>query len=191
MQLKRAEEKGIAFPRYFFRRMIILFLIACLHAYLLWFGDIIRYYAIGGMFLLLLYKWPVKRLLRLVILFAVVLAATVFILNAALGLQEYPYDPALIREHPAAASYARYSYINYIVDPLKNFIQDSPITLVFSFGNMLLGFALAKTGFFHQSGRFRKTMKRLMWLGATVGIGCSYLFWCIGTGQLQLTPALL
>jgi uncharacterized protein len=191
IQLNRAEEKGIAFRPYFFRRMIILFVIGCLHAYLFWFGDIIRYYAIGGLFLLLLYKWPVKRLVQLAIFFAVFLTGLVFILNAALGLQEYSYDPALIREHPAAGSYARYLYINYVVDPLKNFLQDSPITLVFSFGNMLLGFALAKAGFFHEPGKFRKIINRLMWLGATAGIGCSYLFWCVTTGKLELTPALL
>jgi uncharacterized protein len=191
VQLKRAEENGIAFRAYFSRRMIILFLIACLHAYALWFGDIIRYYAIGGLFLLLLYKWPVKRLVRLAIFFSVFLTGLVFILNAALGVQEYAYDPALIREHPVADSYARYFYINYIVDPMRNFIQDSPITLVFSFGNMLMGFALAKAGFFHRPKQFEKATKWIMILGGTIGIGCSYLFWCISTGRLELTPALL
>lgn len=57
-QLKRAEDRGIDFRKYFIVRMLLLQAIGCLHAYLLWFGDIIRDYALCGLLLLLIYKWP-------------------------------------------------------------------------------------------------------------------------------------
>jgi uncharacterized protein len=191
MQIKRAEEKGIAFRAYFVRRMIILLLIGCVHAYFFWFGDIIRDYAICGIFLLLVYKWPVKKILIIAIIFSVFLTALVFILNGALGLQEYSYDKAIFLEHPVTTSYWRYLQINVTIDPFMNFVQDSPITLVFAFGCMLIGFLMGKSGFFVQPNQFSKAIKRLIILGSTIGITCSYLFWYVTTGQLELTPALI
>lgn len=44
------------------RRLLILFLIGCLHAYLLWWGDILRYYALLGLLLLPLAGWSARAL---------------------------------------------------------------------------------------------------------------------------------
>jgi uncharacterized protein len=191
IQMQKAEENNIAFRPYFFKRMIILMLIACIHAYVFWFGDIIRDYALCGMFLLFVYKWPVKRILITAIVFIVFLTSLIFIANGALGLQEYSYDPAIITEHPTTTSYLRYLQINATVDPFRNFVQDSPLTLVFAFGNMLLGFWMAKSGFFHQPKNFNKILNRLIITGAIFGLTCSYLFWKVTTGELELTPALI
>jgi uncharacterized protein len=190
IQLKRAEERGIAFRKYFLVRMVLLLAIACVHAYFLWFGDIIRDYAICGMLVLLMYKWSPKKLLVTGLLFAVLGTAIVFILNGVIGVS-YPFDTSIVNEHPLTTSYWHYLQINARIDPFRNFIQDSPITLVFAFGCMLIGFALAKSGFFHQPERFRKTTNRLIGLGLVFGLISSYLFWMISIGKLELTPALI
>lgn len=53
----------------YFRRMIILLILGLVHAYLfLWFWDILCMYAICGMLLYTVRKWPVKRLLCMAIL---------------------------------------------------------------------------------------------------------------------------
>jgi uncharacterized protein len=191
IQMKRAEEKGIDFRRYFLFRMLLLFIIGSLHAYLLWFGDIIRDYAVCGIALLLVYKWPLKRIFYTGIVFAVLLTGTIFILNGALGLQEYNYDPAIIREHPLTESYFRYLQINARIDPFRNFIQDSPLTLVFAFGCMLLGFWMAKSGFFQPTEKFNNTTTRLIFLGVFIGLPCSYLFWKVSKGEIEITSALI
>ena len=190
VQLKRAEERGIAFRKYFMVRMALLLAIACIHAYFLWFGDIIRDYAICGMLVLLMYKWSPKKLLVTGLLFAVLGTAIVFILNGVIGVS-YSFDTSIVSEHPLTTSYWHYLQINSRIDPFRNFIQDSPITLVFAFGCMLIGFALAKSGFFHQPERFIKTTSRLIGLGLPLGLICSYLFWMISIGKLELTPALI
>ena len=51
IQFSRAKEKGINFNSYFLKRMGLLFLIGCLHSFVLWNGDIIMSYAFGGVFL--------------------------------------------------------------------------------------------------------------------------------------------
>jgi uncharacterized protein len=142
------------------------------------------------MLLLLVYKWKPKKILTAAIIFSVFFTGTVFILNGAIGVN-YSYDTRLVAEHPVANSYWRYLYINARIDPFVNFIQDSPITLVFAFGNMLIGFWMAKAGFFHHQENFRSARKKLIALGILLGIPASYLLWLITSGKMELSPALI
>jgi uncharacterized protein len=56
---------------------------------------------------------------------------------------------------------------------------------------MLVGFAMAKAGFFQRYENFKKTTNRLIGLGLLFGLICSYLFWMVSVGKLELTPALI
>jgi len=98
VQLKRAEEKGVDFKSYFLKRMTILLLIGCVHAYVFWLGDIIRDYAICGMFLLFVYKWKPKRVLVAAIVFSMFLTGSVYVANGLFNLQDYPYDTSIVAE---------------------------------------------------------------------------------------------
>ena len=49
MMSARAEAKGVKYGRFYFRRQFWLLLIGMLHAYLIWFGDILFVYAWVGM----------------------------------------------------------------------------------------------------------------------------------------------
>jgi uncharacterized protein len=53
---QRAEAKGAAFGRIYYRRQIWLLVIGSVHGYLLWFGDILFHYALCGLFL-----YPLRR----------------------------------------------------------------------------------------------------------------------------------
>ena len=50
---ERLKEKGLQERRVFFRRMLLLFFIGMLHAWLLWAGDILAPYALSGMIIML------------------------------------------------------------------------------------------------------------------------------------------
>ena len=191
IQMTRAAEKSVHFTRYFLIRMGLLFLIGLIHSYGLWNGDIIMSYAFGGVFLLLVRKWPVKRLILLAVLFNVLLTGIFFIGNSAFGWQIYDYDYALDAEYGITPSFARYLTINFIMNPWSNFMQDMPITLVFTFGNMLIGLILAKLDFFRLAGRMRKTANTLLAIGGTVGFASSYCYHLVMTGQLELDLPLL
>jgi uncharacterized protein len=191
VQLRKAGEAGINFKPYFTKRMLVLLLIGCMHAYLFWFGDIIRDYAICGLILLIVCHWPAKKILVAGSIVTVILTALVFITNGALGIPDYNYDRAIINEHPVTDSYWRYLQVNATVDPFVNFSQDSPITLVFCFGNMLIGLSMGKMGFFREYSKFRTARKILMLTGAPIGILCSYLLWQIMSGELEVTAGLI
>lgn len=191
IQMTRAEEKKIRFSQYFLIRMALLFLIGVIHSYGIWNGDIIMSYALGGIFLLLIRHWSIKRLLIMALLFNVLLTGVFFIGNSAFGWQVYDYDYALDGEYGITTSFVRYLTINFIMNPWTNFLKDMPITLVFTFGNMLIGLILGKLDFFRQQGRMPKIANRLIVLGGTLGFASSYCYHLVMTGQIELDLPLL
>ena len=50
---ERLKEKGMPVRRVYFRRMVLLFIIGMMHAWLLWSGDILVPYAVGGIVIML------------------------------------------------------------------------------------------------------------------------------------------
>ncbi|WP_224489986.1 DUF418 domain-containing protein [Robertkochia flava] len=193
VQFRRSSGQGIRFNSYFVVRMVLLFLIGCLHGYLLWMGDIIRTYALCGLFLLLVRNWPVKRLLWLAVFFNVVLTGAMFIAIGALGLDaNYDFEPVLWEEHSTATTYSRYLWINYTIDNWRNFIPDMPVTLFFSFGNIVLGYALARMKFFAPGSQHLKKVKRyLVAAGLVLGLPFNYALYLVFSGKLELELPLL
>jgi uncharacterized protein len=191
IQMKRAEEKDVNFTRYFTVRMLLLFAIGSLHTFILWNGDIIRAYAFGGILLMFIRNWPVKRLLIAAFVFNVLLTGIFFIGNSALGWQVYDYDYALATERVITTSYFRYLTVNAIMDPWVNFFKDMPITLFFAFGNMLIGFSMAKTNFFLLLPKFKKLTNWLIFWGGTFGIASSYIYYKVVMGEIELDIPLL
>jgi uncharacterized protein len=63
VQMQRAEAKGVAIVPLYVRRLLILLLIGIFHVVLLWWGDILTYYAILGFVLLLFRNTKPRRLL--------------------------------------------------------------------------------------------------------------------------------
>lgn len=61
MQMQRTNADIAARSRYL-RRLGALFAIGLGHAYLLWWGDVLRYYAVLGLLLLPLYRWSARSL---------------------------------------------------------------------------------------------------------------------------------
>jgi len=186
IQMTRAEEKNIKFQPYFIKRMILLFLIGVIHSFLFWNGDIIMSYAFGGFFLLMIRKLSNRKLFILALVFNVLLTSVIFIGNSALGWSEYSYDFALATELPITQSFLRYLEINWIISPWTNFLNDMPITLAFTFGNMLIGMLLGRIDFFRLPEKLKVLTNWLIGLGLTVGFGSSYVLHLIFTGAMEL-----
>ena len=191
IQLTRAKEKSINFRNYFLKRMFFLFIIGVIHCFGLWNGDIIMSYAFGGIFLLFLRNWSVKKLILLAIVFNVLLTGITFIGNSALGWAVYDYDFALANVLPVTNSFFEYLKLNWLMAPWVNFLNDMPLTLFFTFGNMLIGLILGKIDFFKNLSRWKKLQKQFVILGVVLGIPASYYFHLVMTGNLELDLPLL
>ncbi len=78
-QLNKAERLGISFKKNFTRRLIILLVFGLLHAYLLWWGDILRWYFVAGIVLLFSYHLSPRVILLMGILcmFAIPIAENI------------------------------------------------------------------------------------------------------------------
>jgi uncharacterized protein len=141
--------------------------------------------------MLLVYNWPVKKLIWLSVFFNVVLTGVIFIGNAALGWQSYDYDPALASELPVTGDFGRYLYLNFRIDPWRNFLQDMPLSISFTFGNMLLGMILARKGFFQEASSMPVFRRWITLLAFTLGLAGSYVFYQLQTGQMEMSPAMI
>lgn len=188
IQYTRAKSKDLDFTPYFMWRMFLLLLIGAVHAYIIWYGDIIRDYAICGMLLLLFRKWSLSKILTTGIVLGVIGTGIIFILNGVFDMHStYRYDLGLLKELEIAPNYWRYWIVNFTIDPFVNFIHDTPLTLSFALGCMLIGIWLGKTEFFKHPQKHRKLMKYLMTLGFTVGVAGSITYWMVINGKLELS----
>ena len=150
-----------------------------------------RYYAICGIMLLFIYKLRPKTILVLAVVFSVPLTAIVFIANSALGLQQYTYDYSIATRIFTVSTYLEYLRYNFTLDPLVNFVQDSPLTLVSCFGKILIGFWLGMKGFFFKPLEHKKLMKKWMIAGLLIGIPSSVGYWAVTKGLIELDLPLL
>lgn len=71
-QLNKAERLGISFQTSFIRRLMVLLLFGLIHAYLLWWGDILRWYFFAGLILLFCYRLNNRIILSMGVLLAFV-----------------------------------------------------------------------------------------------------------------------
>ena len=171
--------------------MALLFLIGTIHCFLIWDGDIIMSYAFGGVFLLLIRNWSLKKTVILAAIFNVLLTGIIFIGNSALEWQVYDYDYGLALVQPTTESFWEYLRVNAIMAPWLNFFKDMPITLVYTFGNMLIGVILGKLDFFRLPAKLKKITNALMLSGFSVGLVASYFFHQLMIGELELDIPML
>lgn len=186
IQLKRATDKNINFKKYFIVRMILLLIIGVIHSYGIWNGDIIMSYAIGGLFLLLIKNFTIKKIVILAIVFNVLLTGIFFIISSSIEWQESQIK--LASELPITDSIIRYIYLNFLMNPWTNFLRDMPITLFFTFGNMLIGFILGKINFFQLNFKIKKS---LLLFASVFGFTSSYFYYLISVGKIELTERLI
>lgn len=60
--MDRLKEKNLSVPKYFSRRLMVLLAIGCIHAFLIWHGDILISYAVTGFLLLLMRNMTSKAM---------------------------------------------------------------------------------------------------------------------------------
>jgi uncharacterized protein len=161
LQMQRAAGDSDVERRYL-RRLLLLLIIGVAHAWLLWWGDILRYYALLGLLLLPLTRMS-PRVLALTGL-AVALFALPLLRPLILPALPVPTPAA----DAAAAAYAAFSDGNAGAALAANLDYDLRMRLAnwslafFVLGRLLLGAALGFAGVIQQPQRHRAFWRRLL-----------------------------
>ena len=169
------EEKGQDAVRLHLRRTAVLIAIGLLHAYLLWYGDILVTYGLTGIFLLFVRDLDARRLTTLAGVFllfvpAIELFAAVSIGGEAIAAQWQPAEAA-IREQVATYRGGWLDQMSHRVS--SSFQRQTSGFIGSSFwrvgGVMLLGMALYRRGVL--TGERSTAFYRRLVAGGVVGVG--------------------
>ncbi len=190
LQLDRARSRGTELLPTFRRRLGWLFAFGVAHAWLLWWGDILRFYAVWGLLLPLFAGRRPRTLLVWGLLLGVVLPAAwrVGISLAASSLSASVKDAAGDRLEAATfAAFAEGTYLDmlranwtYSWRSLLSATQ-GPYQLAI-FGRFLLGMWIGRLGLFHDIESHRVVLRRIAAWGLAVGL--------IGNGVFAAIPLL-
>lgn len=169
--VERSQLKGIYFPSFFARRLSILLIIGCIHAFLIWNGDILITYALTGFVFILFYQLSGKALLRAGI---AIYCIPVLLNFLPLHSQEH------FGENPNAIQSSIENYSNgTLIDILKqratdwtymNFEISAVILAIGVLGLMLLGAAFAKLRWLVDVDKHKRLLIGLLIVGLLFGL---------------------
>jgi uncharacterized protein len=189
LQLERKVAAGGGFWGFALRRMGALSLLGALHVVLLWYGDILIFYAAAGVLLLPFLRRTTKTVvIWLASLYglatvAVLVLATVRVWDTT-GVQARrakAVAEAATRAQELLAGYLQPGWWDVLVTRVGHYVQDFPDlwpALLLAFLNLLLGLALWRSGILRDPAASASRLRRLApWLlGLALATGVLHLF---------------
>ncbi len=181
LMAERAHAKGLSPAALHYRRMLGLFIIGMLHAYLLWYGDILVWYSLSALVVYLFRKVEPKWLL--IIGLVCLLIPTYFAFSSAREIQHASpeeYQQELMQWQPDRAHIEMEIGI-YQGSWLRQMLHRIPVSLMMQTvfyvfwgfwrvsGLMLIGMALYKLGIV-SGERSKQFYFRMMVIGSCIGL---------------------
>lgn len=189
MQLVRGEERGAPVGWTYVRRLLVLFAIGLIHAYLIWTGDILTLYALLGFVLILFRRAKPRTLLiwAVILILLPVLFMGLGVIGIELGRQSSPQAAAEINrtfEQQRASyladierAYRVYAQGNFIeitqqrAYEVTSFLLTSSIFLAPSvLGMFLVGLYFGRRRIFQNLDAHIAGFRKLLWWGLVVGV---------------------
>ena len=170
VQLLRGQSRDrSSFIAQYSRRLTVLFLLGCVHAWFLWWGDILRFYAVLGVFLLIL-RYRSDRVL--LVMASIALLAPIFLQYALPKLTDVL--PPLFSKHKTLAILAhggweRFFELNWQriqYHALSN-IENGRVCKIF--GLFLLGFYVGRRRIFHDLTKHQQLLQQTLIWGGVLG----------------------
>ncbi|KWW16897.1 hypothetical protein AS888_23210 [Peribacillus simplex] len=179
----RSEEKGIAFPVLFTKRLSFLLVLGCIHAFFIWHGDILINYAVFGFALLFFYQMKGKTLILVgtvcyVLPFAI-LGALLLVMGSidSEGLAIQTDSTMMKRSLEIYQSSTFLQIVNQrALDWYKvNNLANSGILFLSIFPFFLIGAGVAKQGYLLNPVQYRKKLKAIMIVSLLLGLAIKTL----------------
>jgi len=194
LQMKSAERRGHSFQWTFLRRLAVMLAFGLVHAHFLFGGDILRYYVVGGLFLLLAYRWSSRWLLLTGGVLMILVPCGVDMATELLGATASTPDWGRVAEayrSPSLSTFIRMEHSlamwRYEWAMLLSFA--APIA-----GTFLLGVWMARHQYLQQAEHHRSRLKTLAWWGLGLGALGQTLQLAAGlvqeSGSIHLPPVL-
>jgi uncharacterized protein len=185
IQLKSAEHHKKPFKRVFLWRLTILMILGLLHGHLIYGGDILSYYAVGGLLLLFVYNWSSRSLLILGFFLNIGIPIITTIVSILFEINLFGDFPDMESIHKAYMSTSFWDnlHINHLSAIWRYnafFLLNFAIPAT---GIFLFGIWMGRKNYLQHPEKHLKSLKQFVgW-----GLGLGFLF---QGGQLYLISAL-
>lgn len=196
VQMQRAEARGGGFEAVYRRRLGWLLVFGLAHAFLVWFGDILNFYALMGFVLLWFRKLPARALLlsAIVILTAPIWLYGIYLLYtlvAHVAPATAPESSAAVRAIIDSYTHGGYTDVVQSNSQIYAFAWVRRIyrfQLLRVFGMFLLGAWAGKIGLPLARDTLRPLLRRWLLAGLAIGLPMNLAFAALG-GNDALLPA--
>ena len=170
--LTRANARGVAGARLFYRRLFWLFVIGAIHGWLFWCFDILRFYALWGLLLPLFLRMSNKALLSLALFFAILAPALISGLRSLLAGPAVtdPTIDVIALQAFSSGSYVEVLRINWRYDWFLTLSVGQLAYQIAIFGRLLLGLYAARALMLGNLKEHDALFRTLLIVGAIVGI---------------------
>jgi uncharacterized protein len=180
IQLSRTEQRGYNMAAIYARRVSILAVIGLMHIALVWYGDILLVYAVGGFGLLVIRHWNARVLLVLAFTLALFARAAVGVFPPVADASHSPYVDAEAKEdadkerklaifdgssYPAIArENASFYYRDIVARGIWLFLLPQV------FARFILGLYVGRRGWARRTTEVLPTLRRLLPWAIAVGV---------------------
>lgn len=171
IQLKSAERHKKPFKHAFLWRLTILMIFGLLHGHLLFSADILRYYAAGGLLLLLVYKWSSKSLLILGLFLNIIVPVIATIVSIVYKINLFGDFPDLLSFQKAFMSTSFWE--NFRINNFDAITRYNLFYLLYYFvpvtGIFLIGICVGRQNYLQNPEMHTKLLKRFVVWGLSIG----------------------
>lgn len=180
---QRLHSKGQSFPLIFSRRLLALLAFGCIHAFLIWHGDILINYALFGFLFILFHKMGGKILLVLGTVFYLVPFLLIALLMAVAqffgaGDLDIPTDMEAVRQ--SIQVYRTGTFTEIIYQRLQDwYLVNNPVGAIVLFLSIfplfLVGAGFAKLGILAWPGVYKKQLHIILAVSLSIGLAFKLL----------------
>ncbi|WP_077589828.1 DUF418 domain-containing protein [Planococcus lenghuensis] len=180
IQFMRAEKRGQAFLPLAVRRLLVLLVFGMIHAFLIWYGDILITYALLGFLLIFLLRLPAVALLVSAILIYAV-PHTMFLLASYMAATSgAPFYTGIEEVISSYEAYAQGSYSDIFMQRFADWYNTNNLGNALFFTvtilpYMLIGAAAGKLRLIEQAKRLWKLWTALAVIGLGAGLLLKFL----------------